>query len=92
VTILGVSPDSPEKQKRFRDKHGFPYRLLSDPDHVLAEAYGAWVKKIVYDRETYGIERTTILVDEKGVVREIWRKVKVDGHVDAVLLAAKGLA
>ena len=64
--------------------------MLSDPDHVLAEAYGAWVRKKNYGREYMGLERSTVLVDEKGLVREIWRKVKVVGHVDAVLLASKG--
>jgi len=86
---LGISPDKPERQQTFREKYHFPYRLLSDPEHTLGQAYGAWVKKKNYGREYMGLERSTVLVDEQGVVREIWRKVKVAGHTDAVLLAAK---
>jgi len=88
---VGVSPDKPEKNARFKEKHDFPYRLLSDTDHVLAKAYGAWVKKTLYGRESMGLERTTVLVDAEGVVRELWRKVQVAGHVDAVLASAKTL-
>lgn len=62
---------------------------MSDPDHVLASLYGAWVKKKNYGREYMGLERSTVLIDASGTVQEIWRKVKVPGHVDAVLLAAK---
>ena len=89
MTILGVSPDKPAKQAKFREKYDFPYRLLSDPEHTLAEAYGVWVEKKLYGREYMGLERSTFLVDAGGVVREAWRTVKVKGHVGAVLAAAK---
>ena len=91
MTILGVSPDKPEKNAKFKAKHEFPYRLLSDTDHVLAKAYGTWVKKKLYGREYMGLERTTVLVDADGVVRDLWQKVKVKGHVDAVLESAAEL-
>jgi peroxiredoxin Q/BCP len=89
IEIVGVSADAPAKQQRFKEKHRFPYRLLSDPDHALAEAYGVWVKKKLYGREYMGIDRATFLVDADGVIREIWRSVKVAGHVDEVLLATE---
>jgi peroxiredoxin Q/BCP len=86
-----VSPDKPAKNAKFKEKHDFPYRLLSDPDNVLAKAYGSWIKKKNYGREYMGIDRSTFLVGADGVVREAWRSVKVKDHVDAVLLAAKDL-
>ena len=88
---MGVSPDKPAKNLKFKDKYDFPYRLLSDEENVLAKAYGAWKKKKLYGKEYMGIDRSTFLVDAEGVVREAWRSVKVKGHVDAVLLAAKEL-
>jgi len=88
---VGVSPDKPAKNKKFQEKYEFPYTLLSDTENVLAKAYGAWVQKKLYGREYMGIDRSTFLVDAAGVVRQAWRSVKVAGHVDAVLLAAKEL-
>ena len=89
--MFGVSPDKPEKNKKFREKYDFPYPLLSDTEQTLAKAYGVWVKKKLYGRESMGLERSTFLVDAAGVVRASWRSVKVAGHVDAVLLATKEL-
>lgn len=91
MRILGVSPDAPAKNAKFKAKHEFPYDLLSDVDHALAEAYGAWGLKKFMGKEYEGLIRSTVLVDADGVVREIWRSVKVKGHVDAVLLAAQAL-
>ena len=91
MRILGVSPDKPAKNAKFKAKHEFPYDLLSDVDHVLAEAYGAWGLKKFMGREFMGLIRSTVLVDADGVVRELWRNVKVKGHVDEVLAAAQGL-
>ena len=88
---MGVSPDTPEKNARFKEKYEFPYRLLSDTEQVLAQAYGAWVEKKNDGRTYQGIDRTTVLVDAEGVVRELWRSVKVAGHVDAVLAASQAL-
>lgn len=85
VRVLGVSPDSPESHARFRKKYGLNYSLLSDPEKTLAKAYGVWVKKQNYGREYMGVERSTFAVDRHGVIRKVWRKVRVPGHVDEVL-------
>ncbi|GMV12968.1 MAG: peroxiredoxin [Polyangiaceae bacterium] len=91
VRVIGVSPDSEASHARFSEKYALPFTLLSDPDKQLARAYSVWVKKKNYGREYMGIERSTFLVDAKGVVRRVWRGVKVAGHVDSVLAAAKEL-
>jgi thioredoxin-dependent peroxiredoxin len=91
VRVVGVSPDSTASHARFREKYSLPFTLLSDADKVLAKAYGAWVKKQNYGREYMGIQRSTFLVDARGVVRRAWRSVKVDGHVDQVLDAVREL-
>ncbi len=91
MRVLGVSPDKPAKNARFKAKHEFPYDLLSDEEHTLAEAYGAWGLKKFMGKEYEGLIRSTVLVDGDGTVREIWRNVKVKGHVDAVLAAAQGM-
>lgn len=85
VTVIGVSPDSTQKHARFRQKYDLPFTLASDPEHKAAEAYGVWVEKSMYGRKYMGIERSTFLIDEDGRIAAIWRKVKVPGHVDAVL-------
>jgi peroxiredoxin len=92
VVLLGISPDPPKKQARFRDKHEVPFPLLCDTDHEVAEAFGCWVEKSMYGRTYMGIERSTFLVDGEGVVQRAWRKVKVAGHVEDVLAAAKSLS
>jgi len=89
--IVGLSPDKAEAQAKFATKYDLPYTFVPDPDHAIAEAYGVWKEKSMYGRKYMGIERATFLVDGKGVVRGVWRKVKVPGHVDAVLEAAKAL-
>ena len=76
---------------KFRAKHELSFRLGSDPDGTVCEAYGVWKKKSMYGREYMGIERSTFLIDKDGVLRAEWRKVKVTGHADAVLAAAKAL-
>jgi peroxiredoxin Q/BCP len=91
VRVLGVSPDSSSSHGRFQKKYSLPFTLLSDADKKLANAYGTWVKKQNYGREYMGISRSTFLVDAKGVVRRAWRGVKVDGHVEKVLAAAREL-
>lgn len=91
MRVLGVSPDKPAKNARFKAKHEFPYDLLSDEEHTLAEAYGAWGLKKFMGKEYEGLIRSTVLVDGDGTVREIWRNVKVKGHVDAVLAAAQSM-
>jgi len=91
VKVVGVSKDSVEKHAKFRDKHDLKVILASDPDGSTVEAFGSWVEKNMYGKTSMGIERSTFLIDDKGVVREVWRKVKVPGHVAAVLAAAKAL-
>ena len=89
--IIGVSKDSVAKHDKFKAKYELPFTLASDEDGSVCEAYGTWVEKSMYGRKYMGIERATFLIDEKGVVRGEWRKVKVPGHVDAVLEAAEAL-
>ena len=89
--IIGVSKDSPAKHDKFKAKFDLPFALASDEDGSVCEAYGTWVEKSMYGRKYMGIDRATFLIDGKGVVRGVWRKVKVPGHVDAVLKAAQDL-
>lgn len=91
AAIVGVSPDSVKSHDRFKEKLGLPFVLVSDPDKVACRAYGVWVEKSMYGRKYMGVERATFLIDEAGVIREVWRKVKVKGHADAVLAAARAL-
>ena len=89
VPVIGVSKDSLESHKKFRTKHKLKIALGSDPDTKLAQAWGVWGEKTLYGRKYMGMERATFLVDEKGVIKQAWRKVKVPGHVEAVLEAVK---
>jgi thioredoxin-dependent peroxiredoxin len=91
TAVLGVSADTVKAQEKFRDKHELSVPLLSDEKHEMLEAYGAWGEKSLYGRTFQGIIRTTILVGTDGHVARIWRHVKVDGHADAVLAAARAL-
>lgn len=87
--VLGVSRDSVKVHTNFRAKHEFPFDLLSDPDEELCKLFDVIKLKKNYGREYMGIERSTFLIDSKGVLREEWRGVKVKGHVEEVLAAAK---
>jgi peroxiredoxin Q/BCP len=87
AAIVGVSPDPPESHARFAAKFGLPFTLLCDPGHKVAAAYGAWGEKILYGKESTGILRTTVIIDETGRVERIFRKVKADGHAAEVLEA-----
>ena len=89
--IIGVSRDTVAKHEKFKAKYDLPFTLGSDESGAVTEAYGVWVEKNMYGRKSMGIERATYLIDGDGVIRGIWRKVKVPGHVEAVLEAAKGL-
>ena len=91
VRVLGVSPDSVASHVRFRDKYDLSFALLADTDRQLANAYGTWVLKSNYGREFMGIERSTFLVGPDGVIRAVWRRVRVAGHVDEVQSAAAAL-
>ncbi|RMF18068.1 MAG: peroxiredoxin [Gammaproteobacteria bacterium] len=87
--IFGVSRDSLRTHENFRARHGFPFELVSDPDEIVCKAFDVIKLKKNYGREYMGIERSTFLVSAEGVVLEAWRKVRVKGHVDAVLEAAR---
>lgn len=91
AVILGVSKDSVAKHARFRDKHGLSVLLGSDEAGTIIEKYGSWVEKSLYGRKYMGIDRSTFLIDKTGVIRGLWRKVRVPGHVEEVLEAAKAL-
>jgi peroxiredoxin Q/BCP len=91
VTLIGVSPDPVKKHDKFVKKHELAIPLASDENLQTLEAYGVWKEKSMYGRSYMGVERTTVLVDAEGRIAEIWPKVKVKGHVDAVLEAARKL-
>ena len=86
--IIGVSKDTVAKHDKFKAKYDLPFTLASDADGAVCERYGTWVEKTLYGRKYMGIERSTFLIDEKGKVRRVWRKVRVPGHVETVLEAA----
>lgn len=89
--IIGVSPDSVASHDKFRRKHGLDLALVSDESKAMLESYGVWTQKSMYGRKYMGVERTTVLIDPQGRVARVWDKVKVDGHADEVLAAAKAL-
>jgi peroxiredoxin Q/BCP len=91
TAVLGISADPLKAQEKFRDKHSLKVPLISDEQHEMLEAYGAWGEKSMYGKTFLGILRTTILVGADGKVARIWRNVRVDGHADAVLEAARSL-
>ena len=88
AAIVGVSKDSVAKHDKFKAKYELPFTLASDEDGTVCEAYGTWVEKSMYGRKYMGIDRATFLIDESGVLRAEWRKVKVPGHVEDVLKIA----
>lgn len=91
VALLGISPDPVKKHDRFVAKHALAVPLAADEDRAALEAYGVWKEKSLYGRRYMGVERTTLLIDAEGRIAEIWRKVKVEGHAQAVLAAAARL-
>ena len=91
TAILGVSADPPKAQEAFRDKHQLSTPLVSDEQHEMLEAYGAWGEKSMYGRMFHGILRTTVLIGADGRIARIWRNVRVDGHADEVLAAVAAL-
>ncbi len=91
ATVVGVSRDTVAKHDTFRDKHGLGIALLSDASGDLCERYGVWVEKSMYGKTSMGIERATFLIGADGKVAQVWRKVKVPGHADAVLDAVRTL-
>jgi peroxiredoxin Q/BCP len=89
--VVGVSPDSVASHEKFKAKFSFPFELLADEDHSLCELFEVYKEKSMYGRKYMGVERSTFLIDEEGVLRQEWRKVKVPGHADEVLAAVQSL-
>lgn len=89
--IIGVSPDSCKSHANFIKKQDLKIRLISDPDHKALSGYGTWKLKKMYGREYHGVERSTFLIDPRGIVRRIWRKVKVKGHAEEVKITLSEL-
>ena len=91
AVVVGVSKDSAASHDKFKAKYALSVTLAADEETKTAEAYGVWVEKSMYGRRYMGMERATFLIDDKGIIRKIWRKVKVPGHAAEVLAAAKAL-
>lgn len=89
IVVLGISADTPEKQKKFKEKYDLPYTLLADVDKTVCKAYGVIKEKNMYGKKVMGIERTTFLIDGQGKIARIFPKVKADGHAEEVLAALK---
>jgi len=91
AVIIGVSKDSVDSHDKFKKKYSLPFILASDEKSDVCERYGVWVQKSMYGRKYMGIERTTFLIDEKGVIRHIWPKVSITGHIEDVLTATRAI-
>lgn len=89
ISVVGVSKDSVASHDKFKTKHKLNFTLASDPDGTVIESYGSWVEKSMYGRKYMGIDRSTFLINSKGRIAKIWRKVRVPGHVEEVIAAAK---
>lgn len=89
--VLGISPDTVESHARFRDKYELNFPLLADPDHKVAEKYGAWREKNMYGKRSMGIQRSTYLIDADGKIAALWKRVSVDGHDEQILKALQEL-
>jgi thioredoxin-dependent peroxiredoxin len=87
AVVLGVSPDGEASHCKFRDKFDLSFELLSDPEHTVLEKYGAWGEKTLYGKKSVGVIRSTVIIDPSGNVQKVFPKVKVNGHVEAVLEA-----
>lgn len=90
AVVLGVSADSVESHKKFKEKYGLSFPLLSDPKREVIEKYGVWQEKVLYGKKSMGIVRSTFVIDEGGKIAHIFSKVKVDGHTEKVLEKLKG--
>ncbi|NLX97229.1 MAG: thioredoxin-dependent thiol peroxidase [Rhodopirellula sp.] len=89
--VLGVSTDDVTSHEKFRDKFSLNFPLLADTEHKVAEKYGAWREKTRFGKTSMGIQRSTYLIDAEGVVRKVWKSVKVEGHDEAVIAALEAL-
>jgi peroxiredoxin Q/BCP len=92
VEVVGLSPDSVQSHQKFIKKYSLAVRLAADEDNAVATAYGVWVEKSMYGRKFMGVERSTFLIDKTGRIARSWRKVRVPGHAEEVLAAARALA
>jgi len=92
AVVLGVSKDSIRSHQKFKRENELPFTLLSDPEGEVLDLYGVWKKKSLHGRTFMGTERTTFLIDEKGIVKKVYRKVKVEGHAQICLLDLKGVS
>ena len=91
VVVLGISTDDVASHVKFRDKYQLNFPLLSDPDHAVAEKFGAWREKNMYGKKSMGIQRSTFLIDASGKIAKVWKRVQVDGHDEDVVSAVKNL-
>ena len=91
TVVLGVSPDSVESHVRFRDKYDLPFMLLADPEHRVAEKYGAWREKTLYGKKSMGIVRSTFVIDAEGRVAKVFKNVRADGHAEKVVAVVEAL-
>ena len=91
LTVIGVSKDPMKALEKFAAKYDLAFPLASDEGTAVTEAYGSWVQKSMYGKTYMGIERSTFLIDSAGLIARVWRKVKVDGHAEEVLAAARAL-
>lgn len=89
--VLGISPDTTDSHAKFRDKYQLNFPLLADPEHAVAEKYGAWREKNMYGKKSMGIQRSTFLIDAHGKVAQVWQRVKVEGHDQQVIDALRTL-
>lgn len=89
--IIGISPDPVKRHDKFKQKYGLGLPLIADENRAMLDAYGLWVEKSLYGRKYMGVERTTFLIDKDGKIARIWSKVKVAGHAEEVLAAARAL-
>jgi peroxiredoxin Q/BCP len=89
--VLGVSPDDVKSHRKFADKYELPFTLLADPEKTVCQAYGVWKEKSMYGNTYMGVERTTFVIDKKGKIAQVFPKVKVDGHSEAVLEAIRAI-
>lgn len=89
--VIGISKDNAASHKKFKDKHCLPFPLASDLDGKICEAYGVWVEKSMYGKKYMGIQRSTFIIDKKGVIKRIWRNVSVTDHAQEVLETIKNL-
>lgn len=90
AVVLGVSPDSVKSHKKFVEKYNLPFQLLSDESKTMLSEYDVWKEKSMYGKKYMGVERTTVIIDEEGIIKKIFPKVKVEGHAEEVLEIVKG--